>query len=125
MLRDVDLHDLHKGQIVYLTPHTKQASRACHERRTVKIMHEKDTIKRHWPMIVVEWKQDGVDKWERVHRDNVKLRAHAPRATKVERAEGDGAQSSGMGRWASKVRVMPGKIKPIELAEGQEQGTLF
>jgi len=124
MLRDSDLHDLFQGQIVHLTPHTKTASRTCHERRVVRIMHDKPTIRKHWPMIVVEWKQDGKDMWERVHRDNINLRPNT-RGTRAEKAEGDGTQgTSDMGRWA-RVRKLPGRPKPIALAEDEEQGTLF
>src|SRR5215216_1918605 len=111
MLRDADLHDLYKGQIVYLTPHTKTASRACHEKRTVRIMHDKDLIRKHWPVIVVEWQQDGQDVWERVHRDNIKLRPGTS-STKVEKREGDG-QGSSSGPAVTRVRKMPGRIKPI------------
>lgn len=115
MLRDSDLHDLYKGQIVYLSPHTKTASRACHEQRAVRVMHEKDTILKHWPMVVVEWKQDGVDKWERVHRDNIKLRPGNASSAKVEKREGDG--QGGGKPTVTRVRKMPGR--PIAHIEDQ------
>jgi hypothetical protein len=120
VLRDTDLHDLFKGQIVHLTPHTKTASRACHLRKVVQIMHEPETIKRHWPTVVVEWKEDGVDTWERVHRDNINLRPNT--RNKTDKQDGDGPSS---GHTVARVRVMTGKIKPIVLADNEEQGTLF
>jgi hypothetical protein len=123
MLRDSDMAELIQGQIVYLYPHTKTASRACHEMRMVRVMHDRQLIRKHWPLLVVEWKQDGKDVWERVHRDNVRLRPVA-KSNKSDKGAGDGP-SAVASKWAAKVRVMPGKIKPIDLAEGEEQGTLF
>ena len=117
MLRDTDLDELYQGQIVHLTPHSKTASRACHERRVVKVMHDKEKIRRHWPFIVVEWMVEGVAQWERVHRDNINLR---PKTTtnKAERSQGDGTQSDGRvaGKWA-RVRKAPGR--PVAKIEDQ------
>lgn len=123
MLRNPD--EITQGQTVYLFPHTKTASWNVRQQLAVKVMHAKETILKHWPLVVVEWKEGGQHCWERVHRDDIKLRAASMGTTKVDRAEGDGAQGSGMGRWATRVPVMPGKIKPIDLPDGQEQGALF
>jgi hypothetical protein len=117
VLRDTDLDELYKGQIVHLDPHTKTASRACHEKRVVRIMHDQETIRKHWPMVVVEWKVQGIDVWERVHRDNIKLRPKTT-TTKVEKREGDGTQSDGRtaSKWA-RVRKAPGR--PTAVIEDQ------
>lgn len=109
------------GRVVYLYPHTKQASRACHEQRVVKI--RKDAA-RHWPRVVVEWTQDGVGRWELVHADNIRLKPPGSLASvNKEKKEGDGPGSRGPA--VTRVRVMPGRIKPIALSDDQEQGTLF
>lgn len=122
MLRPSDLYELQQGQTVYLTAHTKTASRACWEKRAVKVMHGSDTLKRHWPLVVVEWEQGGAMVWEKVHYYNINLRSTAVAST-TDKREGDGAGSAA--RKPSRVRVMPGKIKPIQLADGEEQGALF
>jgi hypothetical protein len=109
VLRDADLDDLYKGQIVHLEPHTKTASRACHQRQTVRLMHEKETIRKHWPFVVVEWKVGGVDTWEKVHRDNIKLRPKTT-TTRAEKAAGDSTQDNKTaGKWA-RVRKAPGRV---------------
>lgn len=123
MLRDADLDELEQGQTVHLYPHTKTASRACHEQRTVKLMHDKEGNKKHWPFLVVEWKEGGVDCWARVHKDDVKLKASATTTTKEEKRQGDQTGTRGK---APRVRVLPKQPKAnVELAENEEQGTLW
>lgn len=112
--------DLRVGQTVYLYPHTKQASRACHEQRVVSVMQDPA---KHWPKVVVEWTENGVQQWQLVHRDNIRLRAAASTTTKEETKAGDTTQDGGA-KWAT-VRRMPGRAKPIEIPPGLEQATLF
>lgn len=115
MLRDADLDDLYQGQIVYLSPHTKTASRACHEQRAVRVMHDKDVIRKHWPMVVVEWTVGGVAKWERVHRDNIKLRPKTV-STKSEKREGDAVGGGTTEqKWKRKLAVG----RPVAVADEQ------
>lgn len=110
-----------KGRVAYLYPHTATASRACHAMRTVEVVEGA----KHWPMVVVKWREPDADKWELVHRDNIRLRPPSARV-KSEEKEGDTTQDEGAtaGRWA-RVRKMPGKPKPIELPPDTEQGALF
>lgn len=117
-----DPNAIQRGRIVFLYPQSKQASRACHRLLTVTVMKDP---RAHWPMVMVQWKEDGADRWELVHRDNIRLRKPGGTTTKAESKEGDTTRDSGgMGKWAA-VRKMPGKPKPIEITEEQEQGTLF
>lgn len=113
--------DLEVGRIVFLYPQTKQASQSCHRQLSVTVMKDPAA---HWPFILVKWKENGEDRWEKVHRDNVRLRRASN--AKQEKREGDTVQNGdgSMGRWA-KVRVMPGKPKEIDLPAGMEQDSLF
>lgn len=119
MLRSVD--EVQVGQMVRLHPHTKTASRACHEQQAVKIMKDP---KAHWPMVMVTWEQDGADRWELVHSDNIKPKLGAL-TTKVEKKEGDTNQDSKTSSKWARVRKMPGKVVEVNLAPDEEQGTLF
>lgn len=103
-----DAHEVEEGQVVFLFPHTRGASPACHEKRRVTIAQPPA---RFWPYLVVTWTEGGVDKWERVHRDNIKKKPTTP---KVDKQEGDGAGGGRSdGKWQRKT-VMPGKIAHIE-----------
>lgn len=118
MLSDPD--EVQKGRIVFLYPQTKQASASCHRQLAVSILKD---ARAHWPMLVVGWKEDGVDKWELVHRDNIRKKRATGATEKEEKRAGDqtgGGAQTGMSRWA-KRGIMPGK--PVEPIEGQE--TLF
>lgn len=108
-------HEVVEGQTVSLFPHTHGASRACQEQRQVTIAQPPAKF---WPYLVVTWVQDNQNRWERVHRDNIKKKPAAP---KVDKQEGDGAGGGGRtdGRWQRRL-ALPGKIETIE---GQE--TLF
>jgi hypothetical protein len=115
-----DSHEVEVGQVVYLYPHTKQASAECHRQLTVKVLKDPAA---HWPKVVVGWKEDGVDKWQLVHRDNIRRRRVASATTKEEKRAGDttgGGGEAGMAKWV-KRGVMPGGVPPQ--VEGQE--TLF
>lgn len=81
--------------------------------------------KRHWPMVVVTWEEAGQLHWELVHKDNIRTKPVTP-ARHVDKKEGDMARNEDAtaSRWA-RVRKMPGKAKPIDLAPNEEQGTLF
>lgn len=112
MLYEVD--EVTVGQVVYLYPHTKTASRACHEQRRVTILHDP---KKHWPHLVVEWQQDGEAHWELVHRDNIKKRPATAAASPTEKHQGDmagGTQTET--RWRRKNAI----ASPVVNIEGQE-----
>jgi hypothetical protein len=120
VLRSAD--EVEQGQRVYLWPQTKTASRACHDKRAVTVMHDP---KRWWPYLVVEWKDDaGSACWERVHADNIR-KSLVERTSAAEKKTGDAVGGGTTKEKWSRVRVMPGKSKEIQLAEGEEQGTLF
>lgn len=97
---------------VWLYPQSKQASQNVHRQLRVKILKDP---KAHWPMVVVGWTENGVDKWELVHRDNIRKRAPGAVSTKEEKTQGD---SIGDGRKTKtgRVRIMPGarKYQPTE-----------
>ena len=108
------------GRICYLYPQTKQASAECHKQLTVTVLKDPSA---HWPKVVVGWKEDGVDKWQLVHRDNIRLKRAATTTSRQEKRAGDstgGGAEGGMEKWV-KRGVMPGKPPPE--IEGQE--TLF
>lgn len=108
-----------EGRVVYLYPQTRTASRTCHAMKAVTVVHAK-----RWPMVVVKWTEGRVDKWELVHKDNIRLRPPSARVKKDEK-EGDTVQGTGMdSRWA-RPRKMAGRVKPIDIPDDQEQGTLF
>lgn len=118
MIRDPE--ELNIGQTVFLYPQTKTASTSCHRQLSVRVMHDP---KKHWPMVVVEWYEDGSQRWELVHRDNIRKKAVAV-TSKAEKAQGDSI-GDGQARkrgGTNRVRVMPG-AKKYEPTEGQE--TLF
>ena len=119
-----EVHEVSEGQTVWLYPHTKGASAACHAMRQVKVMHDP---KKHWPYVVVEWKEGGVDRWEKVHRDNIKKKPPSQTGMAAQKKQGDTSGNPDTPtdrKWQRKL-ALPGKIKPIQLAEGEEQGTLF
>lgn len=117
-----DPHEVEEGATVYLFPHTKGASRACMEQRTVQVAQPPAKF---WPYVIVTWRQGTIDKWERVHKDNIKKKPTAPKATKQEGDGAGGGRSTDTGgRWQRKL-ALPGRIKPIDIPEGQEQGELF
>lgn len=109
MLYDVD--EVQIGQTVYLDAHSKGAPAICHRRLVVKVMHPPA---RFWPYLVVEWKEDGVDKWARVHRDNIKKRPVQDR-TVAERKEGDTGSGTTSQKWQRRL-ALP---KPVALIEDQ------
>lgn len=115
--------DLPVGRTVYLFPQTKQASRNVHLMRTVSIMKDASA---HWPRLVVGWKEGSEDRWELVHKDNIRLRPPAAR-NKADEKEGDTIQGDTgrtSGKWA-RVRRMPGKPKPVDTDETWVEETLF
>lgn len=108
-----------ENKIAYLYPHTKTASRACHDMKAVTILSA-----RHWPMVVVKWKEGEADRWELVHKDNIKLKPPSARV-KSDEKEGDTVRGGAMdSKWA-RPRKMTGRQKPIDIPEGREQGLLF
>lgn len=122
MIYDPD--ELEVGMTVYLFPHTRQASMNVHRGLTVSVMKDP---KAHWPKVMVTWKEGNEDKWELVHRDNIKKRAPSAR-NKQDEKEGDTARggTTGMGSKWTKVPVMPKQPKAnIVLAPDEAQGTLF
>lgn len=117
MLNHVD--EAEAGRVVYLYPHSKTASRACHRLLTVAIVEGR----KHWPMVVVKWNEGGAERWELVHRDNIRLRPSVA-ATRVDKKEGDSKGDVATGtKW--KPRLLPNHIKPIDLPDNMEQGELF
>jgi hypothetical protein len=121
VLDDPDL--IQQGRIVFLYPQSKTASANVHRQLSVTVMKDP---KAHWPMVVVGWKEDGVDRWELVHRDNIRLKRPGVTTTKADKHEGDNVrEGAGMGRWA-KVRKMPTQAKAkVDMPDDMEQGTLF
>jgi hypothetical protein len=68
-----------------------------------------------WPYVVVEWKEGGVDKWAKVHRDNIKKRPVATTSV-AEKKEGDmGGGGTTSGKWQRKT-ALP---RPVALAKDQ------
>jgi hypothetical protein len=120
MLRSVD--EIELNQVVHLFPHTKVASRACHALTVARVIKDP---KAHWPMVVVGWKEATGDRWELVHKDNIRLKPRATQTSKVEKKEGDTVQGGGTASIWARVRKMPGKVVEVNLAETEEQGTLF
>lgn len=79
-----DSHEVEVGQTVYLFPHTKGASPACHRLLAVKVAQDPAKF---WPYVIVEWVEGREARWERVHRDNIKK---APTAVKAaDKRQGD------------------------------------
>jgi hypothetical protein len=117
--------DLTEGQTVYLFPHTKTASRAVHKQLTVKVMRDP---KAFWPWVLVKWNEpDGSDFWEKVHRDDIKLKPSSAASTPAGRKEGDGPGSNTVPALGTNRRtaLRPEKRYEIELPPGTEQGELF
>lgn len=115
-----DVGEVEQGQIVWLYPHTRTASRNVHRMLAVSVMHDP---KRHWPWVTVEWTENGQLKWEKVHKDDIRKR-NPTTTTKAEARQGDsigdGLTSSKLG--TSRRLALPGAHK-YEPTEGQE--TLF
>lgn len=107
--------DVAVGGTCFLFPHTRTASTNVHRMLTVKVLKDP---KVHWPMVVVGWTDQGVEMWELVHKDDIRLRSPAAR-DKVQEKQGDTVGDGGEVK--TKVRRMPGRA--IGLIEGQE--TLF
>jgi hypothetical protein len=116
--------DLEIGQVVHLHPNTQQASRNVHRMLAVRVMKDP---KRHWPMVMVEWEEDGKSYYELVHRQNLRRRPWTgASAATVEKKRGDtvGDGGGGMSKW--KPRLMPKRQSTeLELPDDMEQGTLF
>lgn len=109
--------EAYPGRIVYLYPNTKTAGEWCWRKKTAVVV---DT--QYWPRICVELEHKGKTVTTYPHREDVMLRPTGQGSAKTEKRDGDMA---GGGTPDTKVRVMPGRIKPVELAENEEQGTLF
>lgn len=112
MLYDVD--EVQVGQTVWLFPHTRTASQNVHRMLQVRVMKEP---KAHWPRVMVEWKEGNEDRWELVHKDDIRKRNPAS-ATKADTKQGDtigdGPTSSKLG--TSRRLALPGaaKVAPTE-----------
>lgn len=118
------LHDpseVEQGRIVFLYPHTRTASRECHAQLAVTVIKPPA---QHWPYLIVAWKDAaGQDQWQRVHRDNVRLRRPASVSTKEEKTQGD---SVGGGKTPTVKRVrVPPKRREIALDPDEEQLPLW
>jgi hypothetical protein len=107
--------EVKEGQTVYLYPQTKQASANVHRMLAVTILRKPTDF---WPYLVVGWSERGTSFWEKVHRDNIRLRSRAATTTKAEKTAGDSIGDKARGGTA-RVRVMPGK-KKVEPTDGQE-----
>jgi hypothetical protein len=119
MLYNVD--EIAEGQTVWLYPHTRTAGPNVHRMLQVKVLKDP---KLHWPWVIVTWDElGGGDKWEKVHKDDIRRR-NPGKATKDETKQGDGVGSgSTSSRLGTNRRlVLPGARK-YEPTEGQE--TLF
>lgn len=108
--------EAHEGRIVYLYPNTKTAGRWCWMKKAAVVIDTKQ-----WPRVHVELEHKGTTYESYPHRLDVMLR---PTGSTVKQEKRDGDMAGG-GISGVKVRIMPGKIKPIVLAEDEEQGTLF
>lgn len=105
---------------VWLYPQTRTASQNVHRQLAVKIMKDP---RAHWPMVVVGWTESGVDRWELVHKDNIRKKAPGVISAKEEKTQGDSIGGTASSRTkVARVRVMP-SAKKYEPTEGQ--GTLF
>ena len=118
MLYNVD--EITNGQQVWLYPHTRTASRNVHRCLAVRVLKDP---KAHWPMVLVGWREAEEDRWELVHKDDIRKR-NPSASTKAEREQGDTAQdglaASALG--SNRRLALPGKAKVVP-TEGQ--GTLF
>lgn len=115
MLKDPE--EIQVGRIVHLYPQTKQASRECHKQLAVSVLKDP---RAHWPMVVVGWKEGNENKWQLVHRDNIRLKRASSVTSREEKRAGDqtgGPSESGMAKWAKKRAIMPGTPPPA--IEGQ------
>lgn len=115
-----DAHEVSEGETVFLFPHTKGASTACHRQLTVKVMHDP---KKHWPYVIVEWMDDGKAVWEKVHKDNIKKKPAAS-APSGDKKQGDGSNVVSSGKWQRRLAAHT-KAKPMALPDGMEEPTLF
>lgn len=114
--------DVEKGRIVHLYPHTKQASRNCHRLLTVSVMKNPA---QHWPYLIVCWKEDGQDLWEKVHKDNIRVKSAAA-STKADVRQGDSVgEGQRRGAKPGRVRVMPKQPKAVIDPDQGEQLELF
>lgn len=109
--------EAYEGRIVYLYPNTKTAGEWCWRKKTAVVVHVK-----HWPRVCVELTHNNETVITHPHRSDVMLRPTGGGTAKQEKRDGDMA---GGGVSDVKVRVMPGRIKPLTLADDEEQGTLF
>lgn len=104
-----DVNEVAVDQQVWLYPHTRTASANVHRMLAVKVMKDP---KAHWPMVLVCWKEGNQDKWELVHKDDIRKR-NPTASTKAEHKQGDtigdGPTSSKLG--TSRRLVMPGAKK--------------
>lgn len=111
--------DIEKGQLVFLYPHTKTASRNVHRLLMVRVVDEPAA---HWPLVGVGWVEKGKtandEVRELVHKDNIRLRPAGSATNKAEKAQGD---STGGLVVPNRVRVMPGRIDEIDPQDGIQE----
>lgn len=117
MLRDPE--EVGVDGMVFLYPQTKTSSQNVHRMLTVRVMKDP---KAHWPMVMVCWKENGEDRWELVHKDNIRKKSAAATTTRADKTQGDTAGDGATSSKTKRVRVLPGANK-YEPTEGQ--GTLF
>lgn len=109
--------DVEPGQIVYLTPHTRTAGQYCWMKKAAAI----EDAKTHWPRVQVSLTHKGEETRAYVHKDDILLNPPS-RTTKTDVKQGDSTTGQDT---ATRVRVMPGRIKEIDLPADMEQGELF
>jgi hypothetical protein len=114
MLRSVE--DAEVGRIVYLYPHTKTAGQFCWMKKTAVI----EDGKTHWPRVKVSLTHEGNEVISYPHKDDIRLRPVAA-TTKQEKRDGDMVGTV----TGTKVRVMPGRVKEMELPDEMEQPGLW
>lgn len=118
MIYNVD--ELSDGQTVFLYPHTKTASQACHRQLQVKVLGDP---KRHWPLVTVKWREGEEERWQLVHKDDIKKNKSnsATETSAADRHQGDtvGAGPAPARPWQRRLTIG----KPVENFEGQ--GKLF
>ncbi len=116
-----DKDEIPVGETGWLRPQTKMAPAYCFRRLAAEILDYT-----HWPMVKVRIytgdpvHEDGYHTMV-VHRDNI---VKNPQRV-VKKKQGDQVGQDGDEEGESKVRVLPGKPKPLDPECGYEEQVLF
>lgn len=111
MLHSVD--EVTVGQTLWTFPHTKSASTNVHRQLAVRVLQPPAKF---WPYLVVGWAEGKEDKWEKVHKDDLKKKQSNTTASS-DKHQGDSVGSDGSvaGKWQRRL-ALPGRdrVKPTE-----------